>query len=326
MRQTYFLLMQLMMVVLCVFPGSLLGQKGIQITQEQLMQYKWYPDIYEEDEGEFSFWTYSRTQEIDTVYYNDGALEVYSVRYYLSDKADTTFDESKVGKVSKGYFVITESAYKTIPALAYEILELTDEKMVIRHVTPGMSSYMSKMILYAIPKNAKNAPLHKSAWSLKLDLVNPTGKLDNQSYFMATLKNESDTIYYIVMRRPSEHSVLWAIYDTANDTCQFRRECFFDFNIKSVYTIKPHEELKIRLHLSISPVEFLNGVLPYNSELTRKIKRVRIMVKDLYFLPQSATLSWTINQGLQHADVYSNWLEIDGEEFYRIFRGKSMSD
>ena len=60
------------------------------------MQCKWYPDIYEEDEGEFSFWTYSRTQEIDTVYYDDGALEVYSVRYYLSDKADTTFDESKV--------------------------------------------------------------------------------------------------------------------------------------------------------------------------------------------------------------------------------------
>ena len=57
--------------------------------------------------------------------------------------------------------MITESAYKTIPALAYEILELTDEKMVIRHVTSGMSSYMSKMILYAIPKNAKNAPLHK---------------------------------------------------------------------------------------------------------------------------------------------------------------------
>lgn len=161
MRQKYFLLVQLLVVVLCVLPGSLWGQKGIQITQEQLMQCKWYPDIYEEDEGVFSFWTYSRTQEVDTVYYDDGALEVYSVRYYLSDKADTTFDESKVGKVSKGYFVITESAYKTIPALAYEILELTDEKMVIRHVTPGMSSYMSKMILYAIPKNAKNAPLHK---------------------------------------------------------------------------------------------------------------------------------------------------------------------
>lgn len=161
MRQKYFLLVELLVVVLCVLPGSLLGQKGIQITQEKLMQYKWYPDIYEEDEGEYSFWTYTQTHEIDTVCYEDGEVEVYVMRYYLSDKADAVFDESKVGKVSEGCFVITESGYEQIPALAYEIIELTEEKMVIRHVTPGMSSYMSKMILYAIPKNAKNAPLHK---------------------------------------------------------------------------------------------------------------------------------------------------------------------
>ena len=74
------------------------------------------------------------------------------MRYYLSDKADAVFDESKVGKVSEGRFVITESGYEQIPALAYEIIELTEEKMVIRHSTPGMSSYLSKMILKAVPK------------------------------------------------------------------------------------------------------------------------------------------------------------------------------
>ena len=61
-------------------------------------------------------------------------------------------------------------------------------------------------------------------WSLKLELVNPTGKLDDRSYFLATLKNESDTTDYIVMRRPSDHSILCAIYETVDDTCQFRRE------------------------------------------------------------------------------------------------------
>lgn len=152
MKRKYFLLVQLMVASFCVLPGNLLGQNGVRITQEKLMQYKWYPDIYEEDEGEYSFWTYTQMNEIDTVCYEDGEVEVYAMRYYLSDKADAVFDESKVGKVSEGRFVITESGYEQIPALAYEIIELTEERMVIRHSTPGMSSYLSKMILKAVPK------------------------------------------------------------------------------------------------------------------------------------------------------------------------------
>ena len=146
-------------------------------------------------------------------------------------------------------------------------------------------------------------------WSLKLELVNPTGKLDDRSYFLATLKNESDTTEYIVMRRPSYHSTLCAIYETVDDTCQFEHECFFDFNVQSVYFIKPHEEFKVKLHLCISPVEFINGVLP-------------IMIDDLYFLPYPPIYDL---KEMMHADVYSNWLEIDGEEFYRTFRGGEMS-
>ena len=163
-------------------------------------------------------------------------------------------------------------------------------------------------------------------WSLKLELVNPTGKLDDRSYFLATLKNESDTKEYIVSRSPSNHSILCAIYETVDetvdDTCQFRRECFFDFKVQSVYFIKPHEEFKVKLYLCINPVEFINGVLPYNSALARKIKRVRIMIDDLYFLPYPPIYDL---KEMMHADVYSNWLEIDGEEFYRTFRGGKMS-
>ena len=150
--------------------------------------------------------------------------------------------------------------------------------------------------------------------------------MDDRSYFLATLKNESDTTEYIVSRSPSNHSILCAIYETVDetvdDTCQFRRECFFDFKTQLVYFIKPHEEFKVKLHLCISPVEFINGVLPYNSVLTRKIRRVRIMIDDLYFLPYPPIYDL---KEMMHADVYSNWLEIDGEEFYRIFRGNVMS-
>ena len=151
------------------------------------------------------------------------------------------------------------------------------------------------------------------------------GESDRED-FLATLKNESDTTEYIVSRSPSNHSILCAIYETVDetvdDTCQFRRECFFDFKVQSVYFIKPHEEFKVKLHLCISPVEFINGVLPYNSALTRKIRRVRIMIDDLYFLPYPPIYDL---KEMMHADVYSNWLEIDGEEFYRIFRGNVMS-
>ena len=88
------------------------------------------------------------------------------------------------------------------------------------------------------------------------------------------------------------------------------------------YLIEPKEELKVRLYLCASPVELLNGVLPYNSALTRKIRRVRIMIDDLYFLPYPPIYDL---KEMMHADVYSNWLEIDGEEFYRTFRGGKMS-
>ena len=40
---------------------------------------------------------------------------------------------------------------------------------------------------------------------------------------------------------------------------------------------------------------------------------------------KSSPLGIVLATGLQHADVYSNWLEIDGEEFYRTFRGGKMS-
>ena len=168
-------------------------------------------------------------------------------------------------------------------------------------------------------------------WSLKLELVNPTGKLDDRSYFLATLKNESDTVSYWIQKivpRPDNkgyHSTLFSIYDVGSDTCKYRRDCFFDFSDTLCYLIEPKEELKVRLYLCVSPVELLNGVMPYNSALARKIRRVRIMIEDLYFLPLSPSISWTIKQGLQHVNVYSNWLEIDGEEFYRTFRGGKMS-
>ena len=49
---------------------------------------------------------------------------------------------------------------------------------------------------------------------------------------------------------------------------------------------------------------------------------IYIMIDDLYFLPYPPIYDL---KEMMHADVYSNWLEIDGEEFYRTFRGGEMS-
>ena len=70
-------------------------------------------------------------------------------------------------------------------------------------------------------------------WSLKLELVNPTGKLDDRSYFLATLKNESDTVSYWVKKtvlRPDNkgfHSTLWSTYDLGGGYLSIQGCMFF---------------------------------------------------------------------------------------------------
>lgn len=166
----------------------------------------------------------------------------------------------------------------------------------------------------------------QESWSLELKLIRPTGKWDDKSYFIATLKNENDTAIYLINKFASaedgsikigNHSVLNVIFEGNEKFVPFKRYCFFDFNASLVYVLKPGEKLQIKLPLFVNPSESINGILP-NTEKCKGIRRVRIMIKDLYFIEQSSSSNPDVQQ--KHIDIYSNWIDINGEEFYRLYQ------
>ena len=61
---------------------------ALRFTQQYLMSHKWYPDIYDEDDLDTSFITYTMTQEIDSVFTEEGEIELYISDYYLSETKD----------------------------------------------------------------------------------------------------------------------------------------------------------------------------------------------------------------------------------------------
>ena len=116
------------------------------------MSRKWYPDIYDEEDEESSFRIYTKTQMIDSVTTEEGELEVYVNTYYFSDTPDNVFDKDKVGKTSSGQYMITPGYEKYgIGACIVKLLVISDEKLVIQQLTPGMSAYLCINTWYPTP-------------------------------------------------------------------------------------------------------------------------------------------------------------------------------
>ena len=102
--------------------GTLKSDTTPRLTREYLMTHKWYPDIYDDEDLDTSFITYSLTHEIDSVFSEDGKQTVYMLNYYLSDTKDLIFKTDKVGNTLSGKYLILERATETDSILTF-ILE-----------------------------------------------------------------------------------------------------------------------------------------------------------------------------------------------------------
>ena len=123
-----------------------------RLTLEYLMSHKWYPDIYEEEDLDTSFVTYTLTQEIDSVFTEEGEIELYLSDYYLSDTKDLNFDSTKVGKSTSGKYLITQRG--TVEENLTFIMEVTfisDEKMLLKNLTVGYTSCGYTTTYYTAP-------------------------------------------------------------------------------------------------------------------------------------------------------------------------------
>ncbi|MDE5612580.1 MAG: hypothetical protein K2I90_11260 [Odoribacter sp.] len=146
----------LFMLVLAGFSPLVLSAQNGQpprSMQEILMSHKWFPDIYDEEDEEISFFTYTKTQEIDTIITEDGELRTSVSSYYFSDTIEE-FDPNKVGKNTGGTYMIlyTDTNYPGVPTTyIYKLIEVLEWRLTIQHLTPGMSSYGHINTCYPTP-------------------------------------------------------------------------------------------------------------------------------------------------------------------------------
>ena len=137
----------LIIVLLLVYASTKMNAQSsssLRLTQEYLMRYKWYPDVYTEKSKKSSVMTYTSAQIIDSIFKEDINIRVGVSDYYLSDTQETVFDESKVGRTSSGKYIIER--FKSIKPeiddfiLTMEVVFISEEKMQLRNLTKGLSS------------------------------------------------------------------------------------------------------------------------------------------------------------------------------------------
>ena len=158
-------------------------------------------------------------------------------------------------------------------------------------------------------------------FTLTFELVKPSGKIDNEAYFLARLKNNNDSLSMLVglkgFKFMPEASYFRVVYDKIGEPEYSSDEKpFFDFYDKRYVLIGPASEYQVRCDLYLPFREHGNGILPLFVEALRKVKRVRIKLENFQFTP---IMVGVIDSNHLYCpktiDLYSNWLNINGEDF-----------
>lgn len=144
----------LILIIMCLLfcSSTSYAQEGSspRLTQGYLMSHKWYPDIYGTELKRSSVITYTLTQELDSVFKENVFHKVYAPEYYLSDTKDLIFNRSKVGKTISGKYLITELGKENL-AYIFEVVFMSEEKMILRNITEGFNTTGGTVTLYTTP-------------------------------------------------------------------------------------------------------------------------------------------------------------------------------
>ena len=165
------------------------------------------------------------------------------------------------------------------------------------------------LILLGLESRSSNLP-----FSVLFELINPTGSLDERSYFQLSVTNETDSTYAVFCGLALAIDFSWVeveveMKDGAIDTLKVLGFPTFDFDGASKI-VGPHEVCKVKSELFL---DGMYGVIPKKKEYIDKIKRVRLNIRKLRYVNMTKKKSeGKIN------DFHSNWLEIDGEAFKKL--------
>ena len=157
----------------------------------------------------------------------------------------------------------------------------------------------------------------QSPFSVKFELVNPSGKIKSDSYFLFTLTNNTDSTYIftkgIEQFGGAFHTYLVKETKFQAKISKGRPTYSFDFGDKKIIVLKPRESISIILPKFIQNDG--SGVLPYSKSILATVEKVRYTLVKLQYLNKDNPFA-----GLKTVDLVSNWVVIDTTEFARLIK------
>lgn len=159
-------------------------------------------------------------------------------------------------------------------------------------------------------------------FTLSLELVKPSGKIDRKSYFLAKLKNHNDSlsifVAYKVFPEYLPSSYFKVVYDKVGESESISERKYFFYNDNKKYIlINPSSEYQVKLPVFeyIDPIG-QSGILPISSNTLQTIRRIRIKLENFEFTPMLVG-----SHDPKHfypkksINLYSNWININEKEF-----------
>ena len=152
----------------------------------------------------------------------------------------------------------------------------------------------------------------QETFSLKFELVKPTGKVDSTSYFLVTLTNRTDSIFMITdgykAETICEHTFFMneiLMKDGQKSTGEKYQS--FDFGKKKMMHIPPKGSVSRKLPIFR---KFFDGILPDNNTVLLQMNQVRIILGKFQYFNMTEP-----SKEIKTIELYSNYLNINGSDF-----------
>lgn len=176
-----------------------------------------------------------------------------------------------------------------------------------------------------------SAQQDKTILSLSLELVNPNGCIDEQSYFRAALKNRDKKAAIVVGWQRNEkdlgghpnRSYQIQEFEIKDGTKkESSRLAFFPYKYENQSALKilPQSFITIEIPLlgETAPAKYF-GVLPTKKILCEQIKRVRIRLEQLTY-GGVYTIEGNERNESGKIDLVSNWIDLSNADYSKVFK------
>lgn len=182
---------------------------------------------------------------------------------------------------------------------------------------------MKTILLFSILLiGSLSSSLTQERFSLKLELVKPTGKIDSTSYFQCTLTNLTDTAFLLYSGNFLE--------PITTQKCYFRQEVVYEDGSVEISTEfdgfrfeKDGSEVwvkKLGARESITTILPMfcdprgNGAFPYDEDYIKTVKSFRIRLEEFQYDNMEKLAS------VSGETLLSNWVEVDADAVIALLR------